>query len=152
MKLKLRFLDPADASLILNWRNQPSVIRYTRTQFSVPEESHMDWFRHRLTVLQDEPFYIACLNGKPIGFVRFDLVEECVFLISILISHEFRGKGLGINLLRQGISKIKTLHPGYKLRAFVHVDNLASRKLFQSEGFDYIDSKELFMRFEKELN
>jgi RimJ/RimL family protein N-acetyltransferase len=152
MNLKLRNIDITDAYLVLSWRNQQSVIKHTHSQTSVPEQTHMDWFRHRITLQNEEPFYIACLHADPIGFVRFDFVEKSIFQMSVLISNEFQGKGYGSDLIRQGISNLETLHPRSKLRAFVHVDNLASRKLFRSEGFNYVHTEKLFLCFERDLS
>ncbi len=83
--------------------------------------------------------YFLYINGKPVGIARIRhhsseaLEQQGVGNFGYGIAKSSRGKGYGNVLFQEILKKCKDL--GYsKIRSFVKIDNLASNRVFQSNG------------------
>ena len=124
-----------DCAVLLDWRNDPVSVRYSKSKAPISEKDHNRWFTDALrddnTIL-----LIAETDGLPIATTRFDRPpsDSPVYLVSINIAPSHRGKGMGKQLLRSAISNFFSFRNA-DLVADVHQDNLASQKIFASAGF-----------------
>jgi RimJ/RimL family protein N-acetyltransferase len=111
-----------DASLLLEWRNDPLTRRMSINGDLVDRETHIAWLTRRLG--QAEPhLYIAELHGEPFGTFRIDGDE-----ISYTIAPGFRGRGLATRMLAMALESF-----GPK-RARVRADNAASARAAREAG------------------
>lgn len=132
---KWRQAQASDCAVLLQWRNDPVSVYYSKSQAVVSEEDHARWFANALRC-NDTVLFVAELNKTPIATTRFDKksIGSDVYLISINIAPSYRGKGMGKDLLLSAISKFSSLRNA-DLVADVHQDNLASQKIFVAAGF-----------------
>lgn len=133
----MRLVRQADRDVLLNWRNNPSVVQFTRSRVAISPDEHARWFEKRLQNLEVEPIFIFTLDETPIAMTRLDLLvsESGVYEISILVDALFQNIGLGKRALLQTCDfGINTLSATC-IRAEIHDKNLASIKLFTGMGF-----------------
>jgi RimJ/RimL family protein N-acetyltransferase len=132
--IHLRRMALTDSELIYSWANDPVSRGQSFRSEAIAEEEHRKWFVSRL----ESPstyYYLGELQEQPFGQIRFERQEEEA-VIHFSIAPEFRGKGLGKILLREGIRlfSLETRVP-IRLIAFVKNTNLPSLRIFQEEGF-----------------
>ena len=70
------------------------------------------------------------------------------FFISIAISEMFRGQGFGGVALNKSVSKFQSAFPFEKIGAVIHVENLASIRIFTNAGFRIQNQDSEFMHLE----
>lgn len=134
----------ADAELLLAWRNDPDVRAWSRASDPIDRESHAEWLaraladpdRHVLLIL-------TAAGGLPVATTRYDLVPSHGtgkgrerWEISIAVAPEMRGRGLGGATLRASDAWLLAAEPAaVDLVAWIRPTNVASRQLFQRNGY-----------------
>jgi len=64
--------------------------------------------------------------------------------INIVVVPEWKGKGLGGKIIREGIALFRSEHPEiYIIIALINPDNISSRKVFAGCGFQYLETYEV---------
>ena len=129
---------------IWEWRNDPVTRSMFRSQDLVSWEDHSNWFQKTLKN-PDRIMYVGINGNLPFGVVRFDSIHDSSnsFEISININPSERGKGLGLEILKMSLSKLKGKIPSAKkIIAEVKKENPASNRLFISSGFTPQQSNE----------
>ena len=94
----LRPATSADRALLIEWRNDQDVVRYSLSGRPVAAAEHANWLTARLA----EPaprLWIAEEAGEPVGQVRIDLEDE-TGTVSISVAPARRGRGVGSRMLR----------------------------------------------------
>jgi L-amino acid N-acyltransferase YncA len=134
-KFTWRLAQANDCAVLLDWRNDPVSIRYSKSHAPVTQEEHNRWFTTTLGST-NTLLLIAEIDGVATATTRFDRVSRNLpaYRISINVAPNHRGKGLGNHLLCSAISKFFTLRNA-DLVADVHQDNIVSQKVFKSAGF-----------------
>lgn len=104
----------------------------------VSVESRLEWFRQHDP--KKRPLLVHEDNGKVVGWVSFQSfygrpAYDHTAEISIYISPEYRGKGLGRLLLTESLELTKALCLK-NLVCFIFLHNTPSMKLFKSFGFE----------------
>ena len=131
----LRRATLADIDLLYEWAND-SVTRVNSFNTSfIPYEDHKKWF---LTLMQSTSSHqFILMNGEsPIGQVRLD-VKDHEAEIGYSIAKEYRGQGFGHKILKLLSEKVQEQFPEIQhLIAKVKPSNIASKKLFESEGYE----------------
>ena len=124
-----------DIDLLYTWANDPAVRKNSFKSEPIPYEDHKRWFEH---IMMDDKVlqYILMDDEMPVGQIRLNVENEYAE-IGYSIAAEHRGKGYGHKILQLIMQKIKSDYPQIKkLIAKVKPDNMASRKLFESEGYE----------------
>jgi GNAT superfamily N-acetyltransferase len=89
---------------------------------------------------QNSYIYVACENGKLIGFTTFSVrtvvryPKPIAELDELYVNPDFRGKGLGVKLLQTFIEKAKELNC-YRLYIESHYDHKPAHGLYSKMGF-----------------
>jgi L-amino acid N-acyltransferase YncA len=151
--ISLGIADIDDMQTILDLRNQPSNFRYSSAE--VDSKTHNLWYLNRINTIDSEPIWLIYLEGKSIGYVRFDKLKENgrVFIVSIAIKETYQGLGIGKKALQISISKIKLLEKNITLQAKIHVENKSSLSIFESVGFQQVSQYEnSFLILEKNIS
>jgi RimJ/RimL family protein N-acetyltransferase len=148
MDLKLRNATIGDLFTLLAWRNSPEVRIYSKNREEITLDSHTNWLNQRILHLEIEPFWILEFHGSSVGYIRLDLDSglEDIFLLSIAIDHNFRGKGIGT----VAIQKVKECLKDFNKKgilARVHAENEISRLLFEKNGFNLVNTKSNFIEY-----
>lgn len=135
MKLVLRKVDSNDSKILFLWANDSSVRQNAFNQGSISWEEHLKWFKKKYKS-EACKIFILVINNTPGGQIRFDK-EGKSWIISYSIEDKYRGMGLGKEVVKRGIEKVSK-----PILAWVKIENIASRKTFESLGFSIQEKKE----------
>jgi UDP-2,4-diacetamido-2,4,6-trideoxy-beta-L-altropyranose hydrolase len=131
------FLRPAqeqDCELLWEWANDPVVRERSYNSDPIPLKEHEDWFSGKLKDPSSK-IYIAEERGNPVGEVRFDVKEEAA-VVSVVVDSEYRGKGYGTELIRQGTRHfLSESSDDYRVDAFIKETNKPSVRVFEKAGY-----------------
>ncbi len=98
-------------------------------------EEHEEWFSHRINK-DKSPFYILVDESEQVmSVVRFDYKQDGDYVVSVNLSPDFRGRGLGTLVLTETLRQLKTDFSPKSVRAVIKNDNEASRRAFIKAGF-----------------
>lgn len=124
-----------DKDMLFRWANDPDVRRNSFYSEPIKYEDHEKWFAHIMeceNVLQ----FILMDETAPVGQIRLNLENEKAE-IGYSIAAEYRGKGYGRKILQMIEKKVQSGYPHTRvLVAKVKPENLVSRKLLESEGYE----------------
>jgi RimJ/RimL family protein N-acetyltransferase len=132
--LRLRPMEAADETLLLDWQRAPETRRYALTPRIPTAEEHHAWFVRKLSADQDW-LLLGEIDGTAVGYVRLDWMGEDKgrpqYLISIAAAPGFYGQGIGSALL----AGARHLAPGAHFYAKVLAENTASVALFERANY-----------------
>ena len=128
-----------DMELLFNWANNEEVRRNAINSNQIIWQDHKKWF---LGKLKNKDTLILILEDKkiPVGQVRFDKVNEH-FEIDYSVESKYRGKGYGSALIDKGIHYLIELKGDQKIVAKVLRSNVASRRIFEKQGFSFLNAE-----------
>jgi len=142
---RLRSADRGDINRIWEWRYSDHAERFYRAVEVPTLEAHTAWMEKALSnPLRD--LLIYCRVGEPVAHIRFDIEAEnpVEAEISICLSHAARGQGIGQRALSLAIASPP---PGVqRLNAEVHMDNVASARIFKKLGFHHVGTDGDFLQ------
>ena len=139
MNLKFRKATSNDVQLYFNWANDVLVRNNSFNQATIDMDKHITWFNSKLK--DDSCFFYLFLNNldSPVGQVRIEKkTDEAI--IGISIDENYRGKGLGSDMLNMACKDYFKHYPDSKISAYIKEGNEASIKLFTKAKFDKIES------------
>ena len=131
------------AKFIWNWRNDPLTRQMFFNGEKISWKEHSSWYENALSD-DSMKLYVGEEKNIPVGMVRFDKCdkEKSIFEVSINISPENRGKGLGKKLLTSSLFRIFNEELDCRvIKANVKKHNEYSNKLFRSCGFIFCGEK-----------
>ncbi|MBI3816137.1 UDP-2,4-diacetamido-2,4,6-trideoxy-beta-L-altropyranose hydrolase [Candidatus Peregrinibacteria bacterium] len=133
-RLRVRDVRADDCDLLWQWANDPVTRAASLRETAIPLEDHRAWFAKRLA----DPatlFLIAVdENDQPLGSIRFAM-ENNQATLSFSLAPEHRGKGLGADLVRIGVRRCLSLHPGIIVHAYVKETNDRPAAIFRKLSF-----------------
>ncbi len=124
----LRNIVKKDCKLLFDWANDPDVRNNALNTTNIMWNNHLNWFLDKL-VNPDTYIYILERKGIAIGQIRFDR-EDDYWKLDYSIDKKYRRMGIGSKIIKLGLEKIEG-----EVKAWVKLDNIASRKVFQKLGF-----------------
>ena len=127
LKVVIRPATEKDAEILLNWRNDPTTRIQSHSSEYIDKLGHIKWLKNSI----DNPdinLFIAEVDGQPVGTSRADLDQDKFYQLSWTVSPNFRGQGLGKNIVKQMVGKFK------KCKAQIKKGNLASVKIADYAG------------------
>ena len=130
---RIRGASTDDFEFYWHWVNDPDVRQSAFNSEPISWEDHQEWFHNKLNNSSSTLLLIESHLG-PIGQVRFEKSER-YFKIDFSIARQFRGMGLGEQLLSEGIKLFLENNQGSKLVSEVKEENQASKKIFKNIGF-----------------
>jgi RimJ/RimL family protein N-acetyltransferase len=135
----LRSAKPNDVMSIFEWRNDPLSRSMSVDIAEVDFKTHEKWFVDALARDNCQLFIAQTrLDAVSVGVVRFDSDANIKrATVSINLSPQFRGMGMGYKCLRQAITMYREQDSDCKLIvAQIKSNNLASIKSFERAGFN----------------
>ena len=134
--LTLRRASRNDSESLLSWRNDTTTRAFSLSVDEVALERHDVWLNK---TLNDSSclLLIGEANGQMVGMVRINICEDSnLGQVSINLNPKFRGKGISRRLLGESLANGKKVFDQIlQYRAEIHVNNVASQKIFKSLGF-----------------
>lgn len=126
-----------DASVLYDWRNDPSVRSVSRTADELQWEPHFSWVQQTV-MREDRELLVVEQGNRPVGTVRFDRLgdeRDRFWEVSITVSPAMRGKGMAGAILAEGERYFRRSEPDSVLVAEMLETNQASYRLFRSAGY-----------------
>ena len=91
-------------------------------------------------------------DSEVIGSIRYDINTENEAIISYLIDNNYHGYGYGNAILYLSLGVLTEKHPRLKqLIGFVVAENIASRKIFERQGYLLDSSDQKKIKYIKQL-
>jgi RimJ/RimL family protein N-acetyltransferase len=138
--LTFRFATEQDARLYYEWVNEPSVRKNAHRQQPISWEDHEIWFKKRIN---SGSLMLVFFDGKTaVGQIRADQ-EDGSALIDFSVDKDYRGKNIGIVMLRTLTELARKAVLIQSLKGVVKIDNRASVLAFERSGFKLANSKEI---------
>lgn len=95
------------------------------------------WITHLMSQPETHRFYYATLNGKPLGTLRLDFLDDDVEIYAFEVRMGYRGLGYGRQMLEEAI-RIARSQNSKPIRLDVDTDNTNAIGLYRSIGFTII--------------
>ncbi|UOQ70366.1 UDP-2,4-diacetamido-2,4,6-trideoxy-beta-L-altropyranose hydrolase [Hymenobacter cellulosilyticus] len=141
-QLGVRRARTEDAQQYFTWANDPEVRRNAIHSAPIEWPTHLQWFTRRLTD-PDSFLYIFEREGTAVGQVRIEF-SDSVGTIDYSVATAYRGRGLGVALLRRALGQLRRDKPGqWALEGQVKASNLPSCRVFQRLGFAQLAAVQL---------
>lgn len=162
-KISVACLD--DLVNIYNLSNDPSVRQNSFNSDYIKYEDHAIWFNQKITDSNTVFYTIKKEKNNFVGYIKFDKnlnsQNKDIYIVTIHLVSDFRGKGLGALFL---MDSIKVLFKQYsnidEIWAFIKKNNIASLKTFIKSGFlllgddkiNFCECFKLVLKNEKNFN
>ena len=134
--LTLRQAVESDSVSLLAWRNDVATKAFSLSSDEVTSEQHEAWLKK---TLQDKNCLLIMgeVLGDPVGMVRINILNDSgLGQVSINLNPDFRGRGISRQLLGSSLFfGAQVLDNLSKYCAEIHIENVASQKIFTSVGF-----------------
>jgi len=98
-------------------------------------ETHEKWFLTKINDPQTAFYMIKSQEDTLVGVVRFDIDEGQTYRISISLAADYRGKGLGKQIIENATSQVMREKNIQTINAYIKEDNLSSFKSFEKAGY-----------------
>ncbi|MBL0139314.1 MAG: UDP-2,4-diacetamido-2,4,6-trideoxy-beta-L-altropyranose hydrolase [Bacteroidetes bacterium] len=131
--LTFRFAEISDVDLYFKWTNDPVVRENSFHQEPVSYQEHVLWFGKKLKS-PDCFMYLFFKENIPAGQVRIEH-SDGENVIGISIDQNFRGLGLGAEMIRTACADFVKKHPGEFITAYIKDSNKSSYAIFKKAGF-----------------
>lgn len=135
----------SDLGLYFWWANDPTVRQSSLSEDEIDFPTHYQWFLKCLSSSDVLLRVMTDASGLPIGQIRFqrDSENNGIAIVSLSLDQLARGKGLGFELLTQGMHEMNRVWgASIKTLAYVKATNHASSKLFSRFGFSEISPRD----------
>jgi RimJ/RimL family protein N-acetyltransferase len=132
----LRLVNADDAVALWRWRNDLETRRNSISTAELSLQEHMTWFEASLTN-PARVIYVSEIHGEKCGSIRFDLIDtdKKLWRVSIMMSPEFRGRGLGNASLSLACAEMVRCYSDCSFTAEARRFNAPSLRIFERCGF-----------------
>ncbi len=145
----LRRATAEDVEAIWRWNNDPSVREVSRSTEPIPWIDHQRWFRDRLAD-RDTVLLVVETGRRSVGVVRLQKRRDASGVeraeVSIAIDSSARGAGVGRWALEQLCRSWAPALGTRELEAWILDSNVASRRAFESAGFEKVGVRDVDSR------
>ncbi len=151
MSYFLRTVRDYDAKLLYKWTNDPDTRAASFKQEEIKWEDHVAWLKGLLAD-EDRDIFICMDFLSPLGVVRTakDEKDEKKALISYQVAPDFRGRGVGVKMLRLLEEKEREKYD--TLCGEVKPGNEYSINIFKKLGYTQVSADEEKIVFEKDIS
>mgnify|MGYP006091172235 CR=1 FL=1 len=135
--LNFRKATENDTMLYFNWANDLNVRKHSFSSEEIDLKEHKTWFKAKL---KDDTCLMLVFHNeenKNIGQIRIQKESQNQALIGISIAEDSRGKGYANEMLEMSSHYFFKFNKNYIINAFIKIDNLNSKFVFEKAGFEY---------------
>ena len=132
--LQIRKAKLTDVDLLFKWTNDELVRSQSFSSAVIPYADHCVWFQRKVED-KNSFFFIVEQDDNKVGLIRFDM-NNGTATIGVSIDKEFRGKGLGAEIINLGVQSYFKEND-FPILASIKKVNMASVKSFEKAGFQY---------------
>lgn len=134
----VRSVNYKDMDLLFEWANDPLNRKQSYQSEKISLSEHQKWFEEKLKNDKTRMFIVEMKN-KALGLVRFEVLENRA-VIGVVVSENFRGKGLGVKVLILACEKYFETF-SWPIEAYIKQGNIASIKSFKKVGFVFSEER-----------
>ena len=149
--LQLRKATKNDVDITFRWASHTNIRKYSFQQEAITQEMHYAWYNSKI----NDPSCLYLLlekDSEVIGSIRYDINTENEAIISYLIDNNYHGHGYGNAILSLSLSALVEKFPTVsQLIGFVVPENIASRKIFERQGYLLDSSDQKKLKYFKQL-
>jgi UDP-2,4-diacetamido-2,4,6-trideoxy-beta-L-altropyranose hydrolase len=131
-----------DCDYVFRLQSAPRARAYFRTPKLPTISEHKQWFSETLAT-DGRILFIIEEDETPVGMVRLDNVTGSPVEVSIIVESSHTGKGIA----KRAVGAVLQLLPGREVKAVVHKENIASRRVFEGSNFGLIDDATIFWEY-----
>lgn len=139
--LQLREVKQEDCELLWKWANDPIVRAASFSSQEITWKDHINWFNNKLNSSSCKHFIAINQLNQPIGQIRFEIDQQLIAIVSLSLDSQYRGRNYSKLMLQMAMDKLLQNNQINYIQALIKPNNVASIRLFQSVGFEMIDSK-----------
>lgn len=132
--LQIRRATMADCRLLWELANDPVVRASAFSPASIPWEDHVAWFESKMRSPACH-ILIGEAGGAVAGQVRVEEWLDGQGEIDISVAREFRGQGLGSQLISLVVRQLFASTAVSRIHAYILPENTASQRAFEKTGF-----------------
>lgn len=135
----MRPAGPDDVDIVFELANDPEVRKSSFSSGLIPYSTHVAWYADQ--ILRSSDVFLLFFEDKAfIGQIRFSLIREAFYRISISLKASFRGQGIAETMLANAITYLCEREKRFVISAQVKKTNIASCRFFERAGFVLNDS------------
>lgn len=131
--IKIRRAEISDIDTYFKWANEDSVRKLSFNSEKISYDDHVKWFKNQL--LNRDCFMFIFFSNIDFGQVRIQKISNIDAVISISLDKNFRGKGIGVQMLMMSIELFRKSFPLIIINAYIKIENGASKNIFEKAGF-----------------
>lgn len=139
-----------DVMLLFKWANDEDSRRNSFHVENITLDKHCAWFRQLLKNAYVD-LYILCKGDVPVGQVRLEC-DGKVGILSYSIVKEYRGKGMGSEIIR--LLEVQATSARPCLNTFqgdVKIENIASQRILERNGYVRSVHESTYIRYTKRI-
>ena len=136
--LYFRKANMGDLSTYYKWLNDVEVRSQSYNSNIVNFESHKNWFELKVN---DKMCFLLIFQNKEkknIGQVRIQKKSDKDALIGVSVDEKYRGKSYATYMLKIAVQYFLSLNPMIIINAYIKLDNLISKTIFEKAGFKFV--------------
>lgn len=133
--IKIRRADISDLDTYFKWANEDSVRKLSFNSEKISYNDHVKWFNSQL--LDENCLMYVFSSILDFGQVRIQIISNTDAVISISLDENFRGKGLGVQMLLMSIELFRKSFPLIVINAYIKIENIVSKNIFERSGFTF---------------
>jgi UDP-2,4-diacetamido-2,4,6-trideoxy-beta-L-altropyranose hydrolase len=130
--VSLRAASEADCDLVFQLQSHLDIRRYFNNPQVPSYQEHCDWYSNCLE-RSDRQLFIVLFDGDPAGILRLDDEGSDIYEVSIITAEAYQGQGVA----KSALLLVREAQPGSVLAAVVNKGNLASKRLFETVGYEF---------------
>lgn len=131
-----------EKNMLYKWCNDSECRKNSLQTHKITYEEHCAWFKNKM---EDKNcyMYIAKVEDRPVGQIRVD-IQNNEGLISYSVAKEYRGNGIGKEMLSSIEEQSEICDLVDYLVATVKKDNIGSRRCFEKIGYKGSLNKDVY--------
>lgn len=151
-KFYLRKACLKDINDVFELSNEDYVRKQSIRKEKIMRSEHKIWFTDSLNSITNEFYVLTDLNDNFLGQIRYK-ADNSEAIVSISLSNLVMGKGLSKSVLKTSMILFIKEHKIVKnIVAYIFKSNIPSIKLFESTGYDLIDSSNDLTKYVYKIN
>lgn len=144
--MRVRFARAEDARKLFEWCNDHDAREASRDPSPVSWEDHIEWIERNVEPGSEDQIVLIAEDDKGlVGVIRFSHRDtEDNSEVGINIAPERRGDGIGGRFLSAACARRRGV-----LVAEIRIGNIASRRIFEKCGFEWISEHKGFALYRR---
>ena len=137
-RLLLRNVQPSDAAIMYDYRNNPVCAQFQRGQRTALHDIEALATAHQWDAISDQENFFIAVGLKETGNMIGEIVvmpNDGCFSIGYTFHYNFHRKGYAFEALSTLISLLHQSYPDMEFISFTEPENIPSRKLLEKLGY-----------------